>query len=152
MGKSQTDLDIVCRQPAGSSFSEVIELSEPPEKFVSLKCLGYKGKKEPIAYLLLLKTIISTINIPQYKRDAMLCKSFSTTQYDSASKWFSDMKPSCITFFIELVRLFMTYYASNKHLKKYSHHLFSMVQNVVEFVKAFMKKVHKEKMEFDYLD
>lgn len=55
--------------------------------------------------------------------------------------------------FIELVRLLITYYASNKALKKESHHLFSIVQNVNEFVKAIMKKFYEEKIEiFNYLD
>lgn len=77
----------------------------------------------------------------------MLCKSFLDTLLDSASKWFNDLKPSSITSFAKLVRLFITYYASNKPLKKESYHLFSIVQSVDESVEAFMKRFHKEKIE-----
>lgn len=48
MGKAQTDLDRVCKQLISLLFSDTIELSKPPKKFVSPKCLAI-GTKDPIA-------------------------------------------------------------------------------------------------------
>lgn len=42
--------------------------------------------------------------------------------------------------------LFVTNYTNNKPLKKESYHLLSIVQNMDEFVEAFMKRFRKEKI------
>lgn len=56
-------------------------------------------------------------------------------------------------FFTKLIRLFVTYYASKKHLKKEVHHLLSIVYNVDESIEVFMKRFYEEKMEiFDCPD
>lgn len=70
----------------------------------------------------------------------MLCKSFSVTLHNLVNKWLKDLKTSSITFFFELIRLFVSYYARNKPLKKESYHLFSIIQNVDAFIKAFMNR------------
>lgn len=102
--------------------------------------------KNHIAHVLLFKTITSPFNMPCNKNDVMLYKSFSATLHDLASKWLNDLKPGDITSFVEMVRLFMTYYSNNKPFKKKVNHFFSMVQNMDESIKVFMKRFHEDKI------
>lgn len=62
-------------------------------------------------------------------------------------KWFNDLKHGNINYFVKLIRLFMTYYASNKPLKKWPHHLFSTIQNADESIEVFVKRFYEEKIE-----
>lgn len=120
-----------------------------PTKLVSPKCLGYKGIKDPIAYVLLFKTIMSSLKMAWDKKDAMLCKSFSSILHDSASKWFSNLKPNSINSFTEFIKLLVTYYVNENPLKREPHHLLSFD----EYVEVFMKSFCEEKIEiFENLD
>lgn len=141
--KAQTDLYRVSNQLVDSPFSEVIKQSETLEKFVSPKYLAYKGTKDFVTHVILFKTIMFPFNIPRYKRQSYA----NPLQPPSTIQPTSHLKPSNITSFVELVSLFVTYYANKKPLKKESHHLFSIVQNIDKSIKAFMKRFHVEKIE-----
>lgn len=132
-----------------SPFLEAIKLNKCPKNFLSYKCPGYKGK-DHIAHVFLFKTIMSPLNMPLDKRDAMLCRSFVATLYNSTSKWFSNPNLGSITYFSKLDRLFVTNYTSNKPLKKESHHMLFIVQNMDESVEAFMKMFCVEKIKISY--
>lgn len=108
----------MCKQLVSSSFLKAIKLSENLKKFVSPKCLGYKGTKDSISHVFLSKTSMSIFNMPRDKIDVMLYKTFVSIQHDSASKWFSDFKLGSITSFFDLGGLFVTNYANNKQLKR----------------------------------
>lgn len=73
--------------------------------------------KDLVVYVLLSKIIMAPHIMAQDKNNAMLCKSFIATIYDSMDKWFIDLKVSSIASFSKLVRLVITNYASNKPLK-----------------------------------
>lgn len=72
--------------------------------------------------MLIFKTIMAPLSMAYDKKG---CD--DTTLYDLMSKWFIDLKPRYITFFVELVRLFVTDYTRKNLLKKESHHLFFVV-------------------------
>lgn len=108
-------------------FFEEIKLREPSMKFISPKCPGYKGMKDHITHVFLFKTIMYPLNMPLDKWDAMLYKSLLATLHDFVGKWISDLKLFIINSFAELIKLFITYYANNKSLKKEPRCLFSIV-------------------------
>lgn len=73
----------------------------------------------------------------------MLCKSFTITFYDSMGKWFSDLTPTSITSFMELVRCFITSYSGNKPLKKQPQFILHC-SRCREFVEAHINRFSKE--------
>lgn len=60
---------------------------------------------------------------------------------------FNNLTPRTITSFTRFAKMFISNYASNKPMRKESHHLFLIIQGRDETIKEYMRRFREEKIE-----
>lgn len=145
-GKLKHNIERDYRQLGMFPYSDEIEQSEPAIKFNAPKCLDCKRTKNLVPYVVHFKTNMATVSLSWDKGDTMMCKLFTTTLCDGEKKWYNNLAHCTITSFSQFTKMLITNYASNKPMRKESHHLFSITQGSDKSVEDCMKRFIEEKL------
>ncbi|XP_043705346.1 uncharacterized protein LOC122655195 [Telopea speciosissima] len=80
------------------------------------------------------------------------CRAFSASLKDAATSWFSCLRLSSITNFLELCKSFITHLQSSIKHKKKTINLLSIKQKPDESIRAFVSRFNKESLDIKDLD
>nr|XP_008382482.2 uncharacterized protein LOC103445266 [Malus domestica] len=124
-----------------SPFTNEIEWIDPPRGFTMPHFIPYKGDEDPDQHL---KYYRSTM-ILYRNNDAFMCKIFATTLQGNVQDWFHTLPPQSIRSFNELSFVFTKKYSFNHSIKMTSDHLFSIVKDLWETIRNYVKRFKVEK-------
>ncbi|XP_068339003.1 uncharacterized protein [Pyrus communis] len=125
-----------------SPFTDEIERTETPRKFISPHFTWFGGDEDPDRHLMHYQSAMTLYA----NNDALMCKIFATTIQGEVQDWLYTLPPCSIRNFDELSLVFTKEYLSYCSIKKRSNHFFSMKKDMNESFLTYVKRFKEKKV------